>query len=92
MVISIISHPGFPRTLAQAVKLDGHLHRVGLPIDLCLNLDVPESVILGRITNRWIHEASGRTYNIKYNPPKQPGVDDETGEKLVKRSDDDLVC
>jgi nucleoside-triphosphate--adenylate kinase len=83
---------GFPRTLAQAEKLDAHLEEIGVPLDLVLNLDVPESIILGRITDRWIHEPSGRTYNLKYNPPKKTGVDDVTGDSLVKREDDDLVC
>ncbi|KAI9001967.1 adenylate kinase-domain-containing protein [Gaertneriomyces semiglobifer] len=81
---------GFPRTLAQAKNLDDHLLETSQPLNMVINLDVPEEVILGRIIDRWIHPASGRTYNMSYNPPKNAGVDDVTGEPLVKRADDNV--
>ncbi|KAI8897595.1 adenylate kinase-domain-containing protein [Globomyces pollinis-pini] len=76
---------GFPRTISQAKHLDQDLNN---PITMVLNLDVPWNVILNRIEERWIHAPSGRTYNLSFNPPKQPGVDDLTGEPLTKRPDD----
>ncbi|KAJ3154480.1 SAM domain and HD [Geranomyces michiganensis] len=81
---------GFPRTRAQAETLETHLETLGHPLDLVINLDVPEEVILQRIIDRWVHPASGRTYNLSYNPPIKPGVDDETGEPLEKRLDDNV--
>ncbi|KAJ3168025.1 hypothetical protein HDU88_001973 [Geranomyces variabilis] len=81
---------GFPRTRAQAETLETHLETLGHPLDLVINLDVPEEVILQRIIDRWVHPASGRTYNLSYNPPLKEGVDDETGEPLAKRIDDNV--
>lgn len=81
---------GFPRTEAQAKALDQHMSTLGTPLNFVVNLDVPYEVILDRIENRWIHAASGRTYNLTYNPPKVPGKDDATGEPLEKRLDDDV--
>ncbi|KAJ3293000.1 hypothetical protein HK104_004845 [Borealophlyctis nickersoniae] len=81
---------GFPRTLRQAQALDKILQKLSQPLDLVINLDVPEEVILQRIMDRWIHPASGRTYNLSYNPPKVPGLDDVTGEPLEKRPDDNV--
>ncbi len=60
-------------------------------MSLVLNLDVPDDVILGRISDRWVHLSSGRVYNLSYNPPKVAGHDDETGEPLTKRPDDNPV-
>lgn len=57
---------------------------------MVINLDVPWQVILKRIEERWIHEPSGRTYNLSFNPPKKAGLDDITQETLTKRSDDHL--
>lgn len=74
---------GFPRTLQQAEKLQ-KAHSV----NLVLYLDVPVSVILNRVKNRWVHLPSGRVYNIGFNSPKVPGKDDVTGEPLSKRDDD----
>eukprot|EP00794_Sanderia_malayensis_P008275 gene8275-9159_t len=74
---------GFPRTNYQAETLQKH-HA----LDLVLNLDVPFSTIRERLQLRWIHEASGRVYNLDWNPPKNPGVDDVTGERLIQREDD----
>lgn len=79
---------GFPRTSGQAQLLDSALSKTRRPLNLVVNLDVPESVILSRILDRWVHPASGRVYNLTYNPPRRPGLDDETGEPLVQRSDD----
>jgi hypothetical protein len=64
----------FPRTIPQAEALEKHLK-----IDVVVNLDIPDQTIIERISNRWIHAASGRTYAYDYNPPKKHGVDDVTG-------------
>lgn len=74
---------GFPRTIAQAEHL---WHR--LKLDVVLNLVVPHEVIIERVQGRWVHLASGRVYNIGFNEPKVPFVDDVTGERLVQRADD----
>ncbi|KAF9814920.1 hypothetical protein IEO21_04864 [Rhodonia placenta] len=79
---------GFPRTLGQGQLLDDHLSKQGTPLTLIVNLDVADEVILSRISDRWVHLPSGRVYNLEYNPPKVPGRDDETGEPLIKRPDD----
>ncbi|CAE7604349.1 Ak3 [Symbiodinium natans] len=74
---------GFPRTRVQAEALEKRKK-----VDLVLNLAVPTEEIVKRITSRWIHPASGRTYAYDYNPPKVEGQDDVTGEPLVQRDDD----
>ncbi|CAO1633346.1 unnamed protein product [Sympodiomycopsis kandeliae] len=80
---------GFPRTLGQAKLLDEELYKNQKKLlNLVVNLIVPEEIILARILNRWVHPASGRVYNLAYNPPKSPGLDDVTGEALEQRSDD----
>ncbi|KAJ8517572.1 hypothetical protein ONZ45_g5262 [Pleurotus djamor] len=79
---------GFPRTLGQAKLLDSHLTRKTTPLSLVVNIDVPDDIILSRISDRWVHLASGRVYNMSYNRPKVEGFDDETGEPLTKRPDD----
>lgn len=56
-----------------------------------MNLDVPDEVILSRISDRWVHLPSGRVYNMSYNRPKVEGFDDQTGEPLTKRPDDNPV-
>jgi adenylate kinase len=56
-----------------------------------VNIDAPDDVILQRISDRWIHPSSGRVYNMSYNRPKAIGIDDETGEPLAKRPDDNPV-
>lgn len=61
------------------------------PLTLIVNLDVADEVILGRISDRWVHLPSGRVYNMSYNRPKVDGFDDETGEPLTKRPDDHPV-
>jgi adenylate kinase len=75
---------GFPRTLRQADALK----ESGVELDAVLEIDVPDSEIIERMSGRRTHPASGRTYHIKFNPPKVEGKDDETGEPLVQRDDD----
>ncbi|CAN6970454.1 hypothetical protein IGI04_033608 [Brassica rapa subsp. trilocularis] len=79
---------GFPRTVAQAEKLDEMLKKRGTGIDKVLNFAIDDSVLEERITGRWIHPSSGRSYHTKFAPPKTPGVDDITGEPLIQRKDD----
>lgn len=74
---------GFPRTMEQAVALDESLQ-----VDLVVDLNVPVDTIVERISDRWIHPASGRIYNYSYNPPKNKGKDDITNEDLIQRDDD----
>jgi len=74
---------GFPRTQPQAEALQNEA-----PVNVVVNLDVPFDTIIDRIKDRWIHPGSGRVYNLIFNPPKVPGIDDETGEPLVQREDD----
>ncbi|UZJ52216.1 hypothetical protein CBS101457_001536 [Exobasidium rhododendri] len=80
---------GFPRTRGQAIMFDSALQQREQDINLVLHLEVPDDILMSRILDRWIHEASGRTYNMRFNPPKVEGRDDVTGQELVKRSDDD---
>jgi len=79
---------GFPRTVGQEKLFDAHLRKQGSPLNLVVNLDVPDEVILARISDRWVHLPSGRVYNLSYNQPRVDGIDDETGEPLTKRPDD----
>ncbi|HYN77631.1 MAG TPA: adenylate kinase [Lamprocystis sp. (in: g-proteobacteria)] len=75
---------GFPRTLAQADALKAG----GVFVDAVVEIDVPDAEIIRRMSGRWSHPASGRTYHVIFNPPKAAGLDDETGEPLVQRDDD----
>ena len=75
---------GFPRTLPQADAMKD----AGVAIDFVLEIDVPDSEIVERMSGRRAHLSSGRTYHVKYNPPKVEGKDDVTGEDLVQRDDD----
>lgn len=79
---------GFPRTVGQGKLLDAHLRKQGTQLNLVVNLDVPDEIILARISDRWVHLPSGRVYNLSYNRPRVDGIDDETGEPLTKRPDD----
>lgn len=79
---------GFPRTEGQAQLLSEELYAAHCPLSLVVNLKVPESAILQRILQRWTHMPSGRVYNLSFNPPKTPGLDDLTGEPLETREDD----
>ena len=75
---------GFPRTIPQADAMK----EAGVPIDAVVDIDVPDEEIIKRMSGRRAHLASGRTYHIIYNPPKEEGKDDITGEPLVQRDDD----
>jgi adenylate kinase len=75
---------GFPRTIPQADAMKS----AGVAIDYVVEVDVPEEEIIERMSGRRVHPASGRTYHIRFNPPKKEGVDDVTGEPLVQRDDD----
>jgi adenylate kinase len=75
---------GFPRTLAQADALKDK----GVKIDAVVEIDVDDNEIIKRMSGRRVHVASGRTYHVVFNPPKEEGKDDETGEPLIQRDDD----
>ena len=93
---------GFPRTVPQAEKLDAMLeakhnrldHAVGASFSWrgqiadCIELRIPDALLVSRITGRLVHPASGRTYHLTNHPPKVPMKDDVTGEPLIQRSDD----
>ena len=91
---------GFPRTLAQAKALDKMLAEEGASVTKVIELDVPDSVLEERICGRWIHKKSGRSYHVKYAPPKSMKkdwsgkikedtmLDDVTNEPLIQRPDD----
>ena len=79
---------GFPRTLAQAERLDQILSYRNQKIDVVIRLYVPDEMAIKRTAGRRFHITSGRSYNIEFNPPKIEGKDDITGEKLVQREDD----
>ncbi|NXA66405.1 KAD4 kinase, partial [Mohoua ochrocephala] len=91
LLLSSLSHsnsrpaacPGFPRTLGQAKALDGICE-----LDLVISLNIPFETLKDRLSARWVHPASGRVYNMDFNPPHTQGVDDLTGEPLVQREDD----
>jgi len=75
---------GFPRTIPQADAMKA----AGVKLDVVLEIDVPDEAIIERMSGRLFHLASGRSYHVKFNPPKTAGVDDATGEPLVQRDDD----
>ena len=79
---------GFPRNIVQAEKLDEMLQRSGQKIDCVLEIEVDEEAVVRRIAGRRFHLASGRSYHIEFNPPKVADRDDDTGEELVQRDDD----
>lgn len=92
---------GFPRTLPQAKALDDMLAKEGAFVTKVIELQVPDSVLEERICGRWIHKTSGRSYHVKFAPPKSMRLDrstgkplpesmkdDETGELLIQRPDD----
>jgi adenylate kinase len=79
---------GFPRTEAQAQRLDQLLAQRDQKLDAVVEFSVNDEELVERITGRLIHRASGRSYHTKFNPPKVPGKDDVTGEPLMHRSDD----
>jgi len=75
---------GFPRTIPQAEAMKA----CGVPLEHVVDITVPDAAIVERMSGRWSHIASGRTYHVKHNPPKVAGRDDVTGEALVQRDDD----
>jgi adenylate kinase len=75
---------GFPRTIPQADAMKA----AGVKIDYVVEIDVPDETIVERMAGRHVHVASGRTYHVKFNPPKAAGKDDVTGEDLIQRDDD----
>ena len=75
---------GFPRTIPQADAMK----EAGVAIDYVLEIDVPDAEIIERMSGRRVHPGSGRTYHVKFNPPKVQGKDDVTGEDLIQRDDD----
>lgn len=75
---------GFPRTIPQADAMK----QAGVAIDFVLEIDVPDAEIVERMSGRRVHAASGRTYHVRFNPPKVAGRDDITGEELIQRDDD----
>jgi len=75
---------GFPRTIPQADAMKD----AGVALDCVLEIDVADGEIIERMSGRRVHPASGRTYHVKFNPPKVAGKDDATGEDLVQRDDD----
>jgi adenylate kinase len=76
---------GFPRTIPQAEAMK----QAGVKLDLVLEIDVPDEAIIERMSGRRVHAASGRTYHVKFNPPRVEGKDDLTGEDLIQRKDDE---
>jgi adenylate kinase len=75
---------GFPRTIPQAEAM----RKAGVKLDFVLEIDVPDQEIIERMSGRRVHAPSGRTYHVKFNPPKAAGKDDVTGEDLIQRDDD----
>lgn len=75
---------GFPRTIPQAQAMKD----AGVPIDFVVEIDVPFDAIIDRMSGRRVHVSSGRTYHVRFNPPKTEGKDDVTGEELIQRDDD----
>ena len=75
---------GFPRTIPQADAMKA----AGVKLDVVLEIDVPDEAIVERMSGRRAHLPSGRTYHVKFNPPKVAGQDDVTGEPLIQRDDD----
>ena len=75
---------GFPRTIPQADAMKA----AGVKLDLVLEIDVPDAAIIERMSGRRVHIASGRTYHLRFNPPKLEGKDDATGDDLIQREDD----
>ena len=75
---------GFPRTIPQAEAM----RSAGVKLDVVLEIDVPDEAIIERMSGRRVHAASGRTYHVRFNPPRVAGKDDATGDDLIQRDDD----
>lgn len=76
---------GFPRTIPQAESLS----RIPLDLDAVIEIRVPDETLVKRLSGRRVHPASGRVYHVDYQPPRVAGCDDETGEPLIQRADDE---
>lgn len=83
---------GFPRTVPQAQKLDEMLKEKQQPLKNAIELQIEDQLLIDRITGRLVHPGSGRSYHKVFNPPKKPMTDDETGEPLIQRSDDNAAA
>ncbi|GAV04598.1 hypothetical protein RvY_14860 [Ramazzottius varieornatus] len=81
---------GFPRTLNQAQMLDSLLEEKKRALDTVIEFGIDDSMLVKRITGRWVHPPSGRSYHEVFNPPIVPGIDDVTGEPLTRRTDDNV--
>ena len=75
---------GFPRTIPQAQAIDD----AGICLDLVIEIAVSDGEIVSRLSGRRVHKSSGRTYHVLHNPPQNAGLDNETGEELIQRDDD----
>jgi adenylate kinase len=75
---------GFPRTIPQAKAISD----AGIRIDAVVEINVDDEEIVSRLSGRRVHEGSGRIYHVRHNPPQKGGIDDQTGEPLVQRTDD----
>lgn len=75
---------GFPRTIPQAESL----LEANIAIDHVLEIRLQDEVVVTRISGRRVHEASGRTYHVRFSPPRVPNIDDQTGDALIQRDDD----
>jgi adenylate kinase len=83
---------GFPRTVPQAEELDRILAAEGKNVDVAVNMAIDDTLLVDRISGRRIHKPSGRSYHVKFNPPKVDGIDDVTGEPLIQRPDDNATA
>lgn len=97
MIQTVISKPenqsgfildGFPRTVNQARELDKMLQAQGQALKSVFEFAIEDRLLISRILGRLVHPASGRSYHVEFNPPKQPMTDDLTGEPLIRRGDD----
>ena len=83
---------GYPRNPEQAENLSSLLKSVGKKLDNVIELVIDPEELFERVEGRRVHTASGRTYHVKFNPPKVDGYDDITGEPLIHRDDDKRLC
>jgi len=79
---------GFPRTISQAEALESMLDEMGVALDAVIGLDVPEDVVVKRLTGRRVCRECGATFHVDFNPPKREGVCDRCGNTLIQRDDD----
>ncbi|MDE6407204.1 MAG: adenylate kinase [Anaeroplasmataceae bacterium] len=81
---------GFPRTIAQAESLESFLKENGIVLDAVLDVDVPAEILVRRMVGRRVCKGCGATYHVEFNAPKQEGICDVCGTKLIQRNDDTL--